>query len=272
MPPPNYIRFVLGATNRPDVLDPTLTRAGRLDVKIRVDPTNRAGRLEIINGYLAQARRAAEIDVEGFALGTTGLTPADLKTIIMQRAPARALFAGREGITDEDLRASLAEQSMGLRQPIAGMRPEDKRAIAYHEAGHAVATWALTGDKIARVSIIRYSGGPAGGACPGHVSPVPEEERWSRSRSKVEAKIRVSLAGRAADLEFLGEARTGVKGDMTAVHARLLNLAEEGYFSSLGYKLEPTDGLIKEMDELVERCIDKARQMLRENAIRTFRL
>jgi cell division protease FtsH len=204
--------------------------------------------------------------VEGFASDTTGLTPADLKTIIMRRAPARALFAGREGITNEDLRASLAEQSMGLRQPIAGMRPEDKRAIAYHEAGHAVATWALTDDKIARVSIIRYSGGPTGGASLGHVSPVPEEERWSRNLSEVEAKICVSLAGRAADLEFLGGPHTGAKGDMMAVRARLLNLAEEGYFSSLGYKLEPTDELIKEMDELVEQCIEKARQTLREHA------
>jgi cell division protease FtsH len=266
LPPPDYIVFVMGATNRPDVLDPALTRAGRLDVKIRVDPTDKAGRIEIINGYLATVRCAAEIDVEGFALDTTGLTPADLKTIIMRRAPARALFAGREGITNEDLRASLAEQSMGLRQPIAGMQPEDKRAIAYHEAGHAVATWALTEDKIARVSIIRYSGGPSGGASLGHVSPVPEEERWSRSLSEVEAKICVSLSGRAADLEFLGGPHTGAKGDMMAVRARLLNLAEEGYFSSLGYKLEPTDELIKEMDALVERCIEKARQTLREHA------
>jgi len=266
LPPPDYIVFVMGATNRPDVLDPALTRAGRLDVKIRVDPTDKAGRIEIIKGYLAKVKCAEEIDVEGFASDTTGLTPADLKTIIMRRAPARALFAGREGITNEDLRASLAEQSMGLRQPIAGMRSEDKRAIAYHEAGHAVATWALTKDKIARVSIIRYSGGPTGGASLGHVSPVPEEERWSQSLNEVEAKICVSLAGRAAELEFLGGAHTGARSDMMAVRARLLNLAEEGYFSSLGYKPEPTDDLIKEMDELVERCMERARRTLREHA------
>jgi cell division protease FtsH len=83
---------------------------------------------------------------------------------------------------------------------------------------------------------------------------------------EVEAKICVSLSGRAADLEFLGGPHTGAKGDMMAVRARLLNLAEEGYFSSLGYKREPTDELIKEMDALVERCIEKARRMLREHA------
>ena len=268
VPPPDCIVFALGATNRPDVLDPALIRAGRLDVKIRVDPTDKAGRIEIIRGYLANVTCVEEIDVEGYASDTTGLTPADLKTIIVRRAPALALFAGREGIINEDLRGSLAEQRMGLRQPISGMQPEDKRAIAYHEAGHAVATWALTEDKIARVSIIRYSGGPSGGASLGHVSPVPEEERWTRSLSEMEAKICVSLAGRAADLEFLGKAHTGAKGDLMAVRARLLNLAEEGYISSLGYKLEPTDGLIKEMDDLVDRCMKKTRETLEGHADR----
>ena len=265
MPPPDYIVFVMGASNRPDVLDPALTRAGRLDVKIRVDPTDKAGRIAVIKGYIARVKCAEEIDVEGFASDTTGLTPADLKTIIMRRAPALALFAGREGLTNADLRGSLAEQSMGLRQPISGMTGADKRAIAYHEAGHAVATWALTEDKIARVTIIHYSGGPSGGATLGHVAPVPEEERWSRSLQEVEDKICVSLAGRAADLEFLGQAHTGASGDLMAVRARLLGLAAEGYFSSLGYKAEPTDALIKEMDALVDSLMDKARETLRQH-------
>jgi cell division protease FtsH len=237
-----------------------------LDVKIRVDPTDKAGRIEIIQGYLAQIRCAQEIDVVGFASDTTGLTPADLKTIIIRRAPARALFAGREGIANIDLRSSLAEQRMGLRQPITGMRAEDKRAIAYHEAGHAVATWVLTEDKITRISIIRYSGGPTGGASLGHVSPVPEEERWSQSLREVEAKICTSLGGRAAELEFLGEPHSGARGDLQAVRVRLLHLAEEGNFSSLGYKMEPTEALIKEMDEMVGRCMDRTRQTLSEHA------
>jgi cell division protease FtsH len=266
MPLPDYTVFVMGATNRPDVLDPALTRAGRLDVKIRVDPTDKAGRVEIIRGYLDQVKCAAEIDVEGFAADTTGLTPADLKTILIRRAPTRALFEGREGITNDDLRATLAEQSMGLRQPISGMQPEDKRAIAYHEAGHAVATWALTEDKIARVTIIRYSGGPSGGASLGHVSPVPEQERWSQRLSEVEARICCSLAGRASEVEFLGEAHTGARADLRAVQARLLGLAQEGYFSTLLYKAEPSDALVKEMNEMVERSTEKVRQVLCDHA------
>lgn len=166
MPTPDYWVMTIGASNRPDVLDPALTRAGRLDIKIRVDPTDREGRVEVIEGYLRRMRCLEEIDVEGFASDTIGLTPADLMTIIVRRAPALALMDGLEGITDADLQAALTEQSMGLRQPIAAILAEDKRAIAYHEAGHAVAAWALTEDRITRASVIRHSGGPSGGGGP----------------------------------------------------------------------------------------------------------
>jgi cell division protease FtsH len=263
MPPPDYTIFVMGASNRPSVLDPALTRAGRLDVKISVDPTDRAGRIEIIRNYLQGIETVEQIDVEGFAGQTTGLTPADLKTIITRRAPARALFAGREGLSNEDLRASLAEQNLGLRQPIAGMREGDKRALAYHEAGHAVVTWALTDDVVTRVSIIRYSGGPRGGASLGHVSPVPEEERWNLSLHEVTNKICAGLGGRAAELEFLGEAHTGAVADLNVARYRLIQLADEGYFGSLGFKFEPSDEMVKEMDELYARLLERARQTLR---------
>jgi cell division protease FtsH len=266
MPPPDYTIFVMGATNRPAVLDPALIRAGRLDVKISVDPTDRAGRIEIIQKYLAGIKTIEEIDIGGFAGQTTGLTPADLKTIITRRAPARALFAGRTGVANEDLRSSLAEQSLGLRQPIAGMREGDKRSLAYHEAGHAVTTWALTDDVVARVSIIRYSGGPRGGASLGHVSPVPEEERWNLSLREVTDKICAGLGGRAAELEFLGEAHTGAVGDLNVARYRLVQLAEEGYFGSLGFKFEPSDEMVKEMDELYAQLLERARKTLRRHA------
>jgi len=256
--PPDYTLFVIGATSRPDALDPALIRTRCLDVKIRVDPPTKAGRIEIIRGYLGKIKCVEEIDVEGFASDTTGLTPADLKAIIMQRAPVRALGAGRAGITNEDLQASLAGQSMRLRD-------EDKEAIAYYEAGHAVAAWALTDDRVTRASIIRHAGRPSGGAGLGHVSHVPDGERWNLSFSEVEAKICISLAGRAAELEFLGEAHTGARSDLMSVRAWLLGLVEEGYFPSLGYRTEPTDDLIKEMDALVERSMKKTRRTLRKH-------
>ena len=266
MPPPNYWVMTIGATNRPDVLDPALTRAGRLDIKIRVDPVDRQGRIEVIKGYLQRVKCLEKIDIEGFASDTIGLTPADLMTIIVRRAPALALMNGREGITQADLQAALAEQSMGLRQPIAQILEEDKRAIAYHEAGHAVAAWALTDDRITRASVIRYSGGPTGGASLGHIFHVPAEERVGAKSSDIAKKICIALASRAAELEFLGQPHMGGTSDMNTVRGWLLALAQNGVFSTLGYSMEPTPDLVKEMDVYYRRLMDFTRQVLRKHA------
>lgn len=266
LPPPNYWVMTIGATNRPDVLDPALTRAGRLDIKIRVDPTDRIGRLEVIKGYVNRVKCLEPIDVEGFAADTIGMTPADLMTIIVRRAPALALMQGRDGITNRDLHMALAEETMGLRQPIASILPEDKRAIAYHEAGHAVATWALTEDRITRASVVRYSGGPSGGASLGHVYPVPEKERVGAKVSDYAKKICVSLASRAAELEFLGEPHMGGSADMNHVRGLLAAMAEDGVFSTLGYSMQPSPELTKEMDAYVQRLMNFTRQVLRKHA------
>ena len=266
LPAPDYWVMTIGATNRPDVLDPALTRAGRLDIKIRVDPVDRQGRIEVIKGYLDQVRSLEEIDIKGFASDTIGRTPADLMTVIVRRAPAFALMRGREGITNTDLHAALAEQSMGLRQPIAEILEEDQRAIAYHEAGHAVATWALTQDRITRASIIRYSGGPTGGASLGHIYHVPAEERVGAKSSDIAKAICISLASRAAEIEFLGQPHMGGGSDMMNVRRLLLSLAENGVFSTLGYALQPSPGLVKEMDAYVEQLMRFTQRVLRQHA------
>jgi cell division protease FtsH len=266
LPPPDYWVMTIGATNRPDVLDPALTRAGRLDIKIRVDPTDRQGRYEVIKGYAGRVRSLEPIDVEGFAADTIGMTPADLMSIITRRAPALALMHGRDGITNRDLQVALTEETMGLRQPIASILEEDKRAIAYHEAGHALATWALTQDRITRASVVRYSGGPSGGASLGHIYPVPEKERVGAKASDIAMKICVGLASRAAEIEFLGEPHMGGGSDMTKVRGLLLRLAEEGVFSSLGYAPQPTPDLVREMDAYKDRLMEHTRRMLRRHA------
>ena len=187
-------------------------------------------------------------------------------TITIRRAPALALMQGREGITNRDLQAALAEETMGLRQPIASILEEDKRAIAHHEAGHAVATWALTHDKITRASLVRYSGGPTGGASLGHICPVPEKERVGARVSDIAKKICVGLASRAAEIEFLGEPHMGGTSDMMGVRVLLLRLAKEGVFSSLGYSLQPSPVLVGEMDAFSHELMDFTRRVLRQQA------
>lgn len=266
LPSPNWWVMTIGATNRPDVLDPALTRAGRLDIKIRVDPTDREGRIDIVRGYLNRVQCLEEIDVEGFASDTIGLTPADLMTITIRRAPAFALMRGREGVTNADLHAALTEQSMGLRQPIATILEEDKEAIAYHEAGHAVATWALTEDRITRASVVRYSGGATGGASLGHIYHVPAEERVGAKSSDIAKRICISLASRAAEVEFLGQPHMGGTEDMMTVRRLLLSLAENGVFSTLGYSNQPSPELVKEMDDYFHRLTSFTRRVLRQHA------
>ena len=272
LPPPNYWVMTIGATNRPDVLDPALTRAGRLDIKIRVDPVYRQGRIEVLKGYLKRVKCMGDIDTEGFASDTIGLTPADLMTITVRRAPALALMAGRDRVGRADLDASLAEQSMGLRQPIATILAEDKKAIAYHEAGHALATWALTEDRITRASIIRYSGGPSGGASLGHIYHVPAQERVGAKSSDIAKSICIALSGRASELEFLGQPHMGAASDMNAVRAMLLHLAQEGVFSSLGYSAQPNPEVVKELDEYSSRLLAHARGLLRRHAAKVHLL
>ena len=172
----------------------------------------------------------------------------------------------REGVSNADLSAALTEQAMGLRQPIATILQEDKRAIAYHEAGHAVATWALTEDRITRASVIRYSGGPTGGASLGHVYHVPDQERVGAKSTDIAKRICVSLAGRAAELEFLGQPHMSGGGDMPAVRRLLMGFAAEGLFSTLGYSMEPSSELVKEMDIYCRHLTDYARATLRKHA------
>ncbi|MBN1402163.1 MAG: hypothetical protein JXA74_15080, partial [Anaerolineae bacterium] len=177
-----------------------------------------------------------------------------------------ALMKGHEGIRNADLQASLAEHNMGLRQPIAQILDEDKQAIAYHEAGHAVVTWALTDDRITRAAIVRYSGGPGGGASLGHIYHVPNQERVGQKSSDVAKRICVSLAGRASELEFLGQPHMGAGSDMMSVRGMLLSMAQEGLFSSIAYAPEPTPELVKELDRYANELMALARRTLRQHA------
>ena len=113
---------------------------------------------------------------------------------------------------------------------------------------------------------MRYSGGPTGGASLGHIYPVPEKERVGARVSDIARKICVSLASRAAEIEFLGEPHMGGSADMMQVRTLLMHLAEEGVFSSLGYSTQPTPELTKEMDEYKDQLMELTRRTLRRHA------
>jgi len=216
----------VGSTNRPDVLDPALTRPGRFDIVIQVDPPDKTGRREIISYYLSKIEHDDTIDIEAIVEDTNGYTPAQIMAAITKGAVRIAIFDGRSKVSQRDIDLAFREQTGGLENPIEEMPEDQRRQIAYHEAGHAVAVYHFTPKRrITRATIIRSGTGL------GHVATVYREQQFSRPLSDIVAEIKVSMAGQIATKVCLGEMWTGASGgDYPNVRFHLWRLASEGYF------------------------------------------
>ncbi|MFN3928270.1 MAG: AAA family ATPase [Thermoflexus sp.] len=264
-PPRNWHVLFMGATNRPDALDPALVRPGRFDRIIYVDLPDRAGRREIIKGYLSKVKHDPSIDVESLVADTAWATPAKIMAAITKDAVRIALFNGRDYITQRDIELALQEQAMGLENPIAEMDPRQRRQVAYHEAGHAVAQYYLLPDeRIIRASLIRRTNMP--GAL-GYVHSVPKQELYTVPLRRLVAEIMVSLAGHVATKIFMGEYWTGAGADFQQVRQRIMVLLDLGYFGF--HPLRPEDP--ERYQEVIERfwteCEEKVERLLREHAM-----
>jgi cell division protease FtsH len=208
--PQKPLVFVIGATNRPEVLDPALTRPGRLDRMLEVYPPDGEGRRDIIEHYLSQKAHDPDIDLEFMVSDSIDWTPIMIKTIINE-ALVIAYEDGREQLTYKDWLAAADARTLGLRQPIRRMHDDDRRAIAYHEAGHAVAAYYLQPEnRILKATIIRR-----GGAL-GVVQPRPREERYTRHARQIETHIMTFLGSRAVEEEILGTKMMGASSDLQA--------------------------------------------------------
>ncbi|MCS7251962.1 MAG: AAA family ATPase [Anaerolineae bacterium] len=263
-PPRNWHVLFMGATNRPDALDPALVRPGRFDRIIYVDLPDRAGRREIIRGYLSKVKHDPAIDIESLVADTAWATPAKIMAAITKDAVRIALFNGRDYITQRDIELALQEQAMGLENPIAEMDPIQRRQVAYHEAGHAVAQYYLLPDeRIIRASLIRRTNMP--GAL-GYVHSAPKQELYTVPLRRLVAEILVSLAGHVATKIFMGEYWTGAGADFQHVRQRIMILLELGYFGF--HPLKPEDPA--RYQEIIERfwvdCEEKVERLLREHA------
>src|SRR6266550_302630 len=191
--PPKPVVFVIGATNRPDVLDPALVRAGRLDRKLMVYEPDGEGRKDILQHYLRLKAHDPEIPVDLMVADSIGWTPIDLKTVINE-ALIVAHDAGREYLTYKDWLTARDARLLGIKQPILSMSTHDRRTIAYHEAGHAIASHYLNkDDRIQKASIIRM------GDAYGVVMPTPKLERHQLHAEELENDIMVSLGSRAVE-------------------------------------------------------------------------
>ena len=225
IPRRNWHVLFMGSTNRPDVLDPALTRPGRFDRTIVVDKPDRSGRREIVRYYLSKIQHDDTVDVEAIISDTSWATPAKIMSAITKDAVRLALFDHRDKISQRDIELAFQEQAMGLENPIEEMQEDQRQQVAIHEAGHAVAQHYLRPDeRIVRVSIIRRS------EALGYVLPVPNYDVYALPLRVLVADVLVSLAGHVAVKLFLGEYWTGATSDFQSARNRVWTLASLGYF------------------------------------------
>jgi cell division protease FtsH len=249
VPPRDWHILFMGSTNRPDVLDPALTRPGRFDRTVVVNKPDRGGRREMVKYYLNKIRTDESVDIEAIVSDTSWATPARIMSAITKDSVRLALFDGRERVAQHDIELAFQEQAMGLENPIEEMEEDQRRQVAYHEAGHAVVQYYLRPDeRIVRVSIVRRS------EALGYVLPVPNYDIYALPLRTFVADILVSMAGHVATKLFLGEYWTGATGDFQNVRGRLWQLAHYGYFGPpLDMQLQPGMSVAKDRTEVVEK-------------------
>lgn len=199
--------IVIAATNREDILDPALLRAGRFDRRVTVDAPDVKGRIAILKVHARNKKLAPDVRLEDVAKITPGFVGADLENLLNEAAILAARKAS-DTITMEDMDEAVDKIGMGLGQKGKIIRPEEKRLLAYHEAGHAVMTELTPGaDSVHKVTIIPR--GDAGG----FMMPLPEEKLVTTSREML-AEIKVLFGGRAAEELVLDDISTGAYSDI----------------------------------------------------------
>lgn len=201
--------IILAATNRPEILDPALLRAGRFDRQVLVDNPDQLGRKQILNVHAKHIKLDPETSLERIASLTPGFSGADLANLVNEAA----LFATRRKATsvkEQDFVKAIERIVAGLEQKSKLMHPEEKKRIAYHEMGHATASLTLgTEEKVHKVSII-----PRGMGALGYTIRRPTEDRYLMDQDQMLRKIAVLLGGRAAEKIFFASVSTGAVDDL----------------------------------------------------------
>ncbi len=212
--------IVLAATNRPEILDAALLRAGRFDRQVLVDKPDYEGRLEILKVHSTDVKLSDKVDMAIIAKSTAGLAGADLANIINEAA----LLAGRQNkkeIEQSDMMESIERAFVGLEKKNRKINELEKRIVSYHESGHALMAELTKGaTRVTKVSII-----PRGLGALGYTLHLPDEEnRFLKQKHELLAEIDVLLGGRAAEEVFLGEISTGAGNDLQRATAILKDM------------------------------------------------
>ncbi len=200
---------ILAATNRPEILDKALLRAGRFDRRIVVDRPNLQGRYQTLLVHTRSIRLSGEVDLYRLAQATAGAVGADLANLVNEAA-LRAVRMGRQTVEQEDLLASFETVIAGTEKKGTVLTEEEKRIVAYHEVGHAlVAALLKHSQPISKITIVPHTSGALG-----YTMQLPEEEKYLKSKHELLTQLQTLLGGRAAEECVFGLQTSGAANDI----------------------------------------------------------
>ncbi|HEX6690316.1 MAG TPA: ATP-dependent zinc metalloprotease FtsH [Burkholderiales bacterium] len=261
---------LLAATNRPEILDPALLRAGRFDRVVLVDRPDKKGRLQILQVHASKVKLAGDVEMEKLAAMTPGFSGADLANLINEAA-LLATRRGADAVTQADFGEAIERLIAGLEKKNRVLNESERRVVAHHELGHALVALALPGsDPVHKISII-----PRGVAALGYTLQRPTEDRFLMTREELENKMSVLLGGRAAEEIMFAHLSTGAANDLAKVTEIARSMVMRyGMVKALGhvaYENEPAGFLNnnitqKQFSETTAREIDVAVREIVENA------
>jgi cell division protease FtsH len=203
---------ILAATNRPEILDPALLRAGRFDRQVLVDRPDKKGRTEILKVHMKKVQLDSSVDAEAVAALTPGFTGADLANLVNEAA-LLATRRGASAVAMTDFNNAVERMVAGLEKRNRLLNPKEREIVAYHEMGHALIALSLPGvDPVHKVSII-----PRGVGALGYTIQRPIEDRFLMTKEELENKMAVLLGGRAAELIVFNHLSTGAADDLRRV-------------------------------------------------------
>jgi cell division protease FtsH len=258
--------ILLAATNRPEILDPALLRAGRFDRQVLVDRPDKKDRIAILKVHLKKAVLATDVDPNQIAELTPGFTGADLANLVNEAA-LLATRRGADGVHLSDFTAAVERIVAGLEKKNRLLIPKEREIVAYHELGHAIMAMALPGqDPVHKISII-----PRGIGALGYTIQRPTEDRFLMTREELENRMAVLLGGRAAEYIFFHQLSTGAADDLVkatdTARSMVLRYGMDKDLGHVAYERErhpplgmptPQGAYAREFSDETERLMDHA--------------
>jgi cell division protease FtsH len=270
--------IVMAATNRPETLDPALLRAGRFDRNVLVDRPDKQGREEILKVHVKNVKLGGNVDLKQVAAITPGFVGADLANLVNEAA-LLAARKGKSNVGQEEFNDGVERVTAGLEKKKRIMSEEEKRRVAYHEAGHALVAYSLPNtDPVHKVSII-----PRGIAALGYTMQRPEGDRYLMTQPELEAQMQVLVAGTITEEIVFRDISTGAQNDLERTTNIARGMVMEYGMSRMGrvnyregnrspflagasgesYGREYSEQTAREIDQEVKRLIDEAIQRTR---------